>query len=83
MFQYDVAARSLEETRVELDNWTSANSELRELQRRTQEALEARETELQAREQLIQELEGDLEVLKEDLAKTNAITNAKDSELSG
>ena len=81
--QYDSTAKALEESRSEVDTWMSANSVLQALKTQVEEALEEKVKEILAYEQMVEELNGDVEVLKDDIAKANAFANAKDSELSG
>ena len=60
-----------------------ANEVLQALKTKMEEALEEKVKEILANEKVIEELNGDLDVLRDDIAKANAIANAKDSELAG
>ena len=81
--QYDGTAKSLEDSRKEVETWMNANSVLQDLKIKVEEALEEKVREILALEKIIEELNGDLDVLRDDIAKSNAIVNAKDSELAG
>ncbi|XP_063694562.1 uncharacterized protein LOC134826205 isoform X2 [Bolinopsis microptera] len=81
--KYDSTAKALEESRSEVDTWMSANSVLQALKTKVEEALEEKVKEILAYEHMVEELNGDVEVLKDDIAKANAFANAKDSELAG
>ena len=81
--QYDGTAKALDDSRKEVDTWMNANSVLQALKVKVEEALEEKVKEILANEKVIEELNGDLEVLRDDIAKANAIANAKDSELAG
>ena len=81
--QYDGTAKSLEDSRKEVETWMNANSVLQALKTKVEEALEEKVQEILAHEKMIEELNGDLDVLRDDIAKANAIANAKDSELAG
>ena len=61
----------------------NANSVLQALKTKVEEALEEKVKEILASGIVVEELNGDLEVLRDDIAKANAIANAKDSELAG
>ncbi|KAL5257398.1 hypothetical protein ACHWQZ_G012366 [Mnemiopsis leidyi] len=81
--KYDGTAKSLEDSRKEVETWMNANSVLQDLKIKVEEALEEKVREILALEKMIEELNGDLDVLRDDIAKSNAIVNAKDSELAG
>ena len=73
----------MEDSRKEVETWMNANSVLQALKTKVEEALEEKILEILAHEKMIEELNGDLDVLRDDIAKANAIANAKDSELAG
>ena len=81
--QYDGTAKALDDSRNEVDTWMKANEVLQALKTKVEEALEEKVKEILANEKVIEELNGDLDVLRDDIAKANAIANAKDSELAG